>query len=88
MMIFVATGSRRAGQMTPLTLLQVNVAPVAGSVGFVAEALKLPTRSKSVGTMALLRNVLVVWRRPEYEKKKKVLSRLMGPPRVPPNWLR
>ena len=88
LMIFTATGSRRLAQMTPLTPLQVKVALFAGSVGFVAEALKFPTRSKSVGTIALFRNVLVVCRKPEYEKKKNVLSRRIGPPSVPPNWLR
>src|SRR5271157_1849569 len=84
-MIFMATGSRRLGQITPL---QENVVPVAGSTGLVVEAVKLPVRSRAVGTIALFTNVLVAWRNPEYEKKKKVLSFLIGPPRVAPNWLR
>ena len=64
-MIFIATGSRRLGQITPTTPLQTNVWPVAGSVGRVADALKSPVRSSAVGTMAVFRNVLVVWRSPE-----------------------
>src|SRR5215831_923380 len=87
-MIFIATGSRRFGQMTPVTPLHANVWPVAGSVGIVFDALKSPTRSCAVGTMALLRNVLVDWRSPEYVAKKNVRSRAIGPPAVPPNWLR
>src|SRR5205814_8442153 len=87
-MIFVATGSSRLGQITPVTPLQTNVFPVAGSVGIVLDWEKSPTRSSAVGTMALLRKVLVVWRRPDQEKKKKVLSRRIGPPIVAPYWLR
>ena len=30
----------------------------------------------------------MVWRRPEYVAKKKVLFSAIGPPSVPPNWLR
>ncbi len=65
LMIFIATGSRRLGQITSVTPLQTKGALVAGSVGLVAEAVKLPVRSRAVGTMAPLRNVLVVWRSPE-----------------------
>ena len=71
-----------------MTPLQTKGAVVAGSVGLVAEAVKLPMRSRAVGTRAPLRNELVAWRSPEYEKKKKALSCLIGPPTVPPNWLR
>ena len=38
--------------------------------------------------MAVLKNVFVVWRRPEYVVKKNVWSCSIGPPSVPPNWLR
>src|SRR5260221_6529156 len=87
-MIFIATGSRRFAQIAPTTPLQTDVCPVAGSVGKVLDWLKSPTRSRAVGTIAVLKNVLVVWRRPEYVPKKNVLSCAIGPPIVPPNWLR
>src|SRR6266850_6274178 len=87
-MIFVATGSIRLGQITLVTPLHTKARPVAGSTGLVPEAVKLPARSSAVGTTAPFRNELVVWRRPEYEKKKNVWSRLIGPPSVAPNWLR
>src|ERR1051326_3576767 len=87
-MIFMATGSSRLAQITPVTPLHTNVLPVAGSVGMVLEALKFPVRSSAVGTMALFRNELVVCRRPDHEKKKKVLSCRIGPPMVAPYWLR
>ena len=64
-MIFIATGSSRFPQMTPTTPLQANSWPVAGSVGIVRDAVKSPVRSSSVGTIALFRNVCVVWRSPE-----------------------
>ena len=64
-MIFIATGSSRLGQMTPVTPLQANVCPVAGSTGSVLDALKFPVRSSAVGTMAVFRKVLVVCRSPE-----------------------
>ena len=50
------------GRLRPL---HTNAALVAGSVGLVAEAVKLPARSRAVGTRAPLRNVLVAWRSPE-----------------------
>src|SRR5215471_316369 len=87
-MIFIATGSRRFWQMAPVTPLQANASPVAGSVGIVLDWLKSPARSSAVGTTALFRNVLVVCRRPEYDAKKKVRSWTIGPPAVAPNWLR
>jgi hypothetical protein len=74
--------------MTPATPPHAKVWPVAGSVGIVREALKSPVRSGAVGTMAVLRKVLVVCRSPEYETKKNVWSLLSGPPRVAPNWFR
>ena len=64
-MIFIATGSSRLAQIAPLTPSQVNTCPVAGSTGKVLDALKSPTRSCAVGTTAVLRNELVVWRNPE-----------------------
>ncbi len=64
-MILAATGSMRLGQITPTTPLQTKVCPVAGSTGLVVDALKSPMRSSAVGTMALFRKVLVVWRNPE-----------------------
>ena len=64
-MIFIATGSSRLAQITPVTPLHAKVCPVAGSVGIVFEALKSPVRSRAVGTMAVFRNVLVFWRSPE-----------------------
>ena len=51
--------------MTPTTPLQANSWPVAGSVGTVRDWLKSPLRSSAVGTIALFRNVCVVWRSPE-----------------------
>src|SRR5690242_7724113 len=87
-MIFIATGSSRLAQITPVTPLQTIVFAVAGSVGMVLEALKFPVRSSAVGTIALFRNELVVCRSPDHEKKKNVLSCLIGPPMVAPYWLR
>src|ERR1700719_57263 len=49
---------------------------------------KSAVRSKVVGTFAPFSKVLVIWRKPWYEKKKKALFFTMGPPTVPPNWLR
>src|ERR1043166_8713765 len=88
LMILTATLSCRLGQVSFWTPLQTKGALVAGSVGLVAEAVKLPVRSRAVGTRAPLRKVLVAWRSPEYEAKKNALSFLIGPPRVAPNWLR
>ena len=49
-------------------------------------ALKSPPCIAVVGTVAV--SVISVWLiRFSYETKKKVLSRLIGPPNVPPNWL-
>src|ERR1051326_7547752 len=47
--------------------------------------LKLPSLSWLVGTEML--SEVMPWRRrcPSYEEKKNVLSRRMGPPKVPPN---
>src|SRR6267154_6805703 len=78
-MIFIATGSRRSGQITLVTPLQTKAKPFLGSTGLVPEAVKLPVRSRAVGTTAPLRNVLVAWRSPEYDMKKKALSCLIGP---------
>ena len=64
-MIFIATGSSRSGQITPTTPLQTNGCRLWDRSGMVLDCVKSPVRSTAVGTMALFRNVLVVWRRPE-----------------------
>src|SRR5882762_2192451 len=57
----------------------------SGSVGLILDCEKSPVRSRAVGTIALLKKLLVIWRSPEYVPKKKVLLRITGPPMLPPN---
>src|SRR5262249_12447656 len=61
---------------------------VVGSVGTGFDAVKLPARSSAVGTTPLFRFWLVICRSPPYVPKKNVLFLRIGPPNVPPNWLR
>src|SRR6266851_3689667 len=56
-----------------------------GSVGLILDCEKSPIRSSAVGTTAPLKKLLVIWRSPEYVPKKKVLLRITGPPKLPPN---
>src|SRR5260370_835077 len=80
--ILRAVGSKRPIGIIPFP----NGAPLfCGSVGLVLDCEKSPVRSSAVGTMALLKKLLVIWRSPEYVPKKKVLLRITGPPMVPPN---
>src|SRR5882724_10766367 len=46
---------------------------------------KSPARSAAVGTFAGSEVNPCIVRRPSYDRKKKVLSFLIGPPKVPPN---
>ena len=48
---------------------------------------KSPARSSAVGTV-VVRSLKLRCRSPSYEPMKKVLSFTIGPPNVPPNWLR
>src|SRR6266404_2505061 len=78
--------------MTPLAkdVLLAALSLLKGSFSGVArpECEKSPERSEVVGTIAPFSKKLVICRRPWYEKKKKALSFLIGPPMAPPNWLR
>lgn len=47
----------------------------------------MEARCVGVGTRTEL-TVGATWRKPSYDRKKKVLSLQIGPPRVAPNWLR
>src|SRR5579863_6444046 len=79
-MMFCAVGSSRFLGMT----LPGNGALLSGSTGGILDCEKSPLRSSAVGTMALFRNELMIWRRPEYVPKKNVLFLRMGPPMLPP----
>src|SRR5262245_26444714 len=48
---------------------------------------KFPARSRSVGTVVVVEAKLRS-RRLSYAKKKNILLRWIGPPMLPPNWLR
>src|SRR5688572_19005130 len=86
-MILAATGSMRFGQM--MFAPQRTTWPPGGFLRAVPRpSVKLPVRSRAEGTRAPLKNRFVFSRRPAYEKKKNVLSFLIGPPSEPPNWLR
>src|SRR5260370_21820445 len=80
--ILRAVGSKRSIGIIPFP----NGEPLFfGSVGLIFDCEKSPGRSTAVGTMALLKKLLVIWRSPEYVPKKKVLLRITGPPMLPPN---
>src|ERR1700730_7226788 len=80
--ILRAVGSKRLSGIIP----PPNGAPLfRGSVGLTLDCEKSPVRSSAVGTIALLKKLLVIWRSPEYVPKKKVLFLMTGPPMVPPN---
>ena len=70
------------------TLIAGEEVPVEGINGSAASPReKSPSRSAAVSTIAELIGfwrIVVLW----YEKKAKALFLLIGPPSVPPNWLR
>src|ERR1043166_8323413 len=81
--------ARPIGESRFCGMILVGIAtPVVGSLIVPDFAEKSPVRSAAVGTKAVL--VYVMLRRIVrcHEPKKKSLSFLMGPPSVPPNWLR
>src|ERR1700736_608367 len=65
----------------------VLIVPAKAEAGFPEVSLvKLPDWYAVVGTDTGLEEIPFFVRRPSYEAKKKVLSLLIGPPNVPPNW--
>src|SRR4051794_30737332 len=65
-----------------------NGAPVSGSIGFVLLCEKSPARSAAVGSTCPVFVVALRSRRDSHEKKRNVLSLIIGPPTLAPNWFR
>src|SRR6185437_3507232 len=85
---FSATGSIGTwlfGNGVPALFVLVTL---PGMTGLTASCEKSPARSAVLGRMAPFMKVFVIWRSPAYEPKKNVLFLTIGPPIVPPNWLR
>src|SRR5690349_11124056 len=87
MMRFVSLTAACENRADGITLLG-NAAPVAGSIGFRLLCEKSPPRSSIVGITVPELVVEFRWRKDSHAKNRKLLSRLMGPPRLAPNWFR
>src|SRR5437763_6309216 len=79
-----------AGNTVPLSPRSANgdtLLPKGQAPGVAAEAEKSPVRCAGVNTVTTLLLPGSGWRLrfPWYDKKKKVLSLKIGPPKVPPN---
>src|SRR5512140_1570337 len=75
---------RRLDGMTSLG----NRTPVSGSMGLFLLVEKSPERSAAVGSTWPELTVALFSRSDSHEKNRKVLSFMIGPPRLAPNWFR